>query len=560
MANTVRIGGARIDITGQDAEFQKMMRRAGKTFDRQRKTMKRYAAQARLTNKALGSLKSTIGTIAIGLTAGFGARGLVQAAKAAAEYSTQLVEGARNTNLMATELEAIAAIFEQDGIGFQATTTALATFQKRIAEGRDGMAQAKRSFSELGLSLDTLSSKSSREQFVLLAEALSRVEDHTTKQRIAQDLFGRSGKALVGTINQLSGTWNAAITKSDAMTKATNAQLKATKGLTGGFTDLKRQLQDIDIRYVSENTDEILRAAERLNYWKVQFRSALLDLDDTIINTAHGIKVFSEFIANIRSDIFSVIPAWQAMKQAFADGPNKEDTTIRIRIAYKDTSYIPIDSGLLAAAKAQAQARLEAQRALETMTVGKVDLGLQAALDQQALAEQAEKAAESVRRNWESAYASMAQTAGQAVGDMLAGFQTLGDGIRTILSGILSQWAQLAVINPISNTIGGFLGIPGIPGRAGGGPVRAGMPYIVGEQRPELFVPDRSGTILPDVPNMGNTIITNNFGPMTVGSVPGETAKETEQRFLGLIDRKIQYAFRNLKRGSYERLTFKGAS
>jgi hypothetical protein len=36
--------------------------------------------------------------------------------------------------------------------------------------------------------------------------------------------------------------------------------------------------------------------------------------------------------------------------------------------------------------------------------------------------------------------------------------------------------------------------------RAGGGPVRAGQAYIVGEKRPEVFVPDQDGTILPSVP------------------------------------------------------------
>ena len=37
-------------------------------------------------------------------------------------------------------------------------------------------------------------------------------------------------------------------------------------------------------------------------------------------------------------------------------------------------------------------------------------------------------------------------------------------------------------------------------GRAGGGSVTAGMPYIVGEHRPELFVPQTNGYILPSVP------------------------------------------------------------
>ncbi|HVU27062.1 MAG TPA: hypothetical protein VHG71_04920, partial [Verrucomicrobiae bacterium] len=38
----------------------------------------------------------------------------------------------------------------------------------------------------------------------------------------------------------------------------------------------------------------------------------------------------------------------------------------------------------------------------------------------------------------------------------------------------------------------------GLSGRASGGPVSSGMPYIVGEKGHELFVPDRDGTIIPN--------------------------------------------------------------
>lgn len=38
--------------------------------------------------------------------------------------------------------------------------------------------------------------------------------------------------------------------------------------------------------------------------------------------------------------------------------------------------------------------------------------------------------------------------------------------------------------------------------RANGGPVKAGRPYIVGERRAELFVPESNGTIIPRVPAM----------------------------------------------------------
>lgn len=48
----------------------------------------------------------------------------------------------------------------------------------------------------------------------------------------------------------------------------------------------------------------------------------------------------------------------------------------------------------------------------------------------------------------------------------------------------------------------------GLGHRAGGGPVAAGSPYMVGERGPEMFVPDRSGAI---VPNGGGMTIVNNI-------------------------------------------------
>lgn len=53
----------------------------------------------------------------------------------------------------------------------------------------------------------------------------------------------------------------------------------------------------------------------------------------------------------------------------------------------------------------------------------------------------------------------------------------------------------LGITNRIGDAISGALGIGG---RASGGPVSAGTPYMVGEQGPELFVPGRSGSIVPN--------------------------------------------------------------
>ena len=49
----------------------------------------------------------------------------------------------------------------------------------------------------------------------------------------------------------------------------------------------------------------------------------------------------------------------------------------------------------------------------------------------------------------------------------------------------------------------------GIGGRASGGNVIAGQPYIVGERGPEMFMPGQSGTIIPN----------NNLGSVSIPDV-----------------------------------------
>jgi len=78
---------------------------------------------------------------------------------------------------------------------------------------------------------------------------------------------------------------------------------------------------------------------------------------------------------------------------------------------------------------------------------------------------------------------------------------TLSDALGTISDKLLSLGTDAL----FGGSGGGFglLGqLLGLPGRAAGGPVSAGQPYVVGEKRPEIFVPNTSGRIIPNVPAM----------------------------------------------------------
>lgn len=100
-------------------------------------------------------------------------------------------------------------------------------------------------------------------------------------------------------------------------------------------------------------------------------------------------------------------------------------------------------------------------------------------------------------------------------------FQNVADQFLDMAAQMIAKWIQLTILNsvlklfPTGPATGaaasggftlptgagyaqGFSLPPLIPGMAKGGSVSGGMPYIVGEKGPELFVPGKSGTIVPN--------------------------------------------------------------
>lgn len=71
--------------------------------------------------------------------------------------------------------------------------------------------------------------------------------------------------------------------------------------------------------------------------------------------------------------------------------------------------------------------------------------------------------------------------------------------LQDVLAGVLKDIGKMLISFGIRSLLGG-INIGGTPlvGKAVGGPVAGGTPYVVGEKGPELFVPGASGTIIPN--------------------------------------------------------------
>ena len=108
---------------------------------------------------------------------------------------------------------------------------------------------------------------------------------------------------------------------------------------------------------------------------------------------------------------------------------------------------------------------------------------------------------------------------------------------KKYLQGVLDKLLEIERTGkkvPI-NFVMSYSGKP-IPERAAGGPVTAGRPYIVGDGgRPELFVPNQSGTILPSVPT--------GMGGAAGGGSPVVIQLQLDGRTVAsVVDRHLYYA------------------
>ena len=106
--------------------------------------------------------------------------------------------------------------------------------------------------------------------------------------------------------------------------------------------------------------------------------------------------------------------------------------------------------------------------------------------------------------------------------------KTLGDAAKSILNDLANTLVRLGVNTILGSFLPGFGSLPSLLPKARGGPVNKGGNFLVGEKGPELFVPRRSGTIVPnDKLGGGSTNISVNVDA-SGSSVQGDEQQSKE--------------------------------
>lgn len=100
----------------------------------------------------------------------------------------------------------------------------------------------------------------------------------------------------------------------------------------------------------------------------------------------------------------------------------------------------------------------------------------------------------------------IANSFGQSFKSVIQGTASVKDAFKNMAAAIISQLIDVLIIQRLVGTVGaggkgtgtGLAGFLSGTGKAIGGSVQSGSTYMVGERGPEMFIPNSSGTIVPN--------------------------------------------------------------
>jgi len=169
-------------------------------------------------SKVVSSMKSNVTSGLKGIVKGFGMAALAGGALAGVITGSVVVGLQRMIRDEFSAIDATAKLFREMGISTEALQSfrhaaelngasandldkGLRKMMVGIGEAQQDIGTAKKAFDELGISLDDISGLSPEEQFKVIADAIAQVDDKSQKAALANQIFGRSGRQLINTLN-----------------------------------------------------------------------------------------------------------------------------------------------------------------------------------------------------------------------------------------------------------------------------------------------------------------------------------------------------------------------
>jgi hypothetical protein len=127
---------------------------------------------------------------------------MVAIVKKTSDKIDKLSKEARKLDITTEMLAGLGHAAKLSGLDQEKLSKSLVKMTKAVSEANEGLSTQVRAFDDLGLEVGDLMKMDAGQQFLAIADAFGDIENHSTKVRVAMDIFGRTGGDLLVTMEQ----------------------------------------------------------------------------------------------------------------------------------------------------------------------------------------------------------------------------------------------------------------------------------------------------------------------------------------------------------------------
>ena len=487
---------------------------------------------------------------------------------------------AKTADKVGTTTEALAGLQhagELTGVSTNTMNMALQRMTRRVAEAAQGTGEAKNALRELGIDAETLKNLPLDQQMEMVSDSMAGVESQADRVRLAMKLFDSEGVALVNTLGQGGDALRAMMSEADqlgiSLSRVDAAKIEqandAASRMTGVFTGIGNQLAvsfSPMIEAASNAVTHLALTTEGFGDIGAKAASFVATAFHKVGDVVRGLKVIvlairlgfvnmAESVSGVMKGvgesvveiINSALDKWNTFSRTIIDGYN--DLARHVPFLDMTTDWSPtvgkveFGSDFWSSQEAifkQMGENIRGQlgEALNTDTGQGFEDALGNFVDRcqspdapgQVIPPEVDEGLTTIQ---DKAKAAADNVRSDIADSLIAGVTDGKDGMIKAFTNMLHQMSlelfKSSLVKGLENIFkpndsgGGFLAGLGkmFGARANGGPVTGGVPYLVGEQGPEIMVPGRNGTIIPNRRMAGGM----NYAPV-VNISGGATAED----------------------------------
>lgn len=547
-------------------------------------------------SRLTGSLRGIAGPLA----AAFSVGAVTSFAKSMIDAADRLKDLSEATGISAQELSRFGNAAQLNGSSTEEFNNAIVKFSNSIGEAAAGSKAQADAFKALGISITDANGqlKPTLDLFKEVSNRFSQTADGAAKVAVAQDLMGRSGSKLIPVLNQGASAldkYNATFSNefieaagqfNDEIDKLSiNFQRLASTNLTGFLQAVNKLLNPDSVSQAEKLRSEIQKMQGVMSASVgTNFLERVFGIDLGSSDAKAKIEQAQELLREInRMEAAAANRPKQDKPQIEIPGVSKTSETTAVELFNQQVSKLEES---LKSVKTPAKEFYQELRDLEsirdllfddeyldrlekinekyangTVVTARAKTGLEEYADAtRNFAKQIDDVAVNAMRNLEDALLGV-----------LSGTMTVKDAFKSmaisIIQDLIRIQIQRQITGPLADALGGLFGGStsssssslgtGLTIRgqqAIGGSVQSGSTYMVGERGPEMFIPNASGSIVPNdqLGGGGGTTVVN----LNISTGVAQTVRAEIQSMMPRITEATKAAVADAKRrgGTYGKM------